>query len=142
MGIGIAIAVGIYYLFATVADDFDVGNTNSSPTFANVADIDDDLPGSSSQLTVNKTLTGTGANKTESFRLNGDYTVTLNTASDCYYGFSIDRTSDGNMEEHLGSHDGADSTSTRIYAVPSDSYFVDVITGPSPSCPWTVTIKG
>jgi hypothetical protein len=66
----------------------------------------------------------------------------MTTTGGCYYAFDIDDTADGATQENLGSHDGADSTSTRIYAVPSGTYFLDVITGPSPSCPWTVTIKG
>jgi hypothetical protein len=136
------VALGIVAIIGTVVLIGYLANGETSNTSQTFAEVAESLDGNSYQLAVDTTLKGTGEKSTNPFQLNGDYAVVIRTSGDCYYAFDIDRTSDGHTQESLGSHDGEDDTATRIYAVPSGSYFIDVITGPSPSCPWTVTIKG
>jgi hypothetical protein len=65
--------------------------------------------------------------------LQGDYRVEWKTYGDCVYYADL---SSGN---DIFSADAALENTTYLYGIPAGNHFVEVITGPAPSCPWMIT---
>jgi hypothetical protein len=87
------------------------------------------------------TLSGDGDQNTDTFQLNrGDYEVAYSFTGNCYYGGTL-RDPDGDfLYEDLGSGSGPVSGNTNVYDLDGGTYYVDLITGPAPSCPWLITL--
>ena len=67
--------------------------------------------------------------------LSGSYEVSWKTYRDCVYYAHL---SSGN---DLFSADGTFSGTSYIYDLPNGDYYIEVITGPAPSCGWDITFK-
>ena len=87
-------------------------------------------------------FSGGGEQATEAFLMGGDYVVTVTTGSDCYYGIDLEDADGGFNWESLATRSEPGTSTTNLFAIPRGRYFIDVITGPSPDCPWTVRIVG
>lgn len=85
---------------------------------------------------------GGGQLNTDPFQLaGGSYTTEYTLGGSCFYGARLEPAPSGVGGDGLFSVDGPRQGSNRVYGVKSGSYFVDMITGPAPGCPWTVTIR-
>ena len=132
---------GSLLLFLVAQSDlFDEFGTDSGRTSAGSNQSGSNS--SSDQISISRTFEGGGERSTEAFRLSGDYVVTVTTGSDCFYGIDLDDADDGFTEESLATRSEPGTTTTNLFAIPRGRYFIDVITGPSPDCPWTVRIVG
>jgi hypothetical protein len=67
--------------------------------------------------------------------LEGDYEVEWQTFGNCYYAADL------SSGEDIFSADGALESKTYLYGVPAGNHFVEVITGPAPSCAWFITFR-
>lgn len=83
-------------------------------------------------------LKGKGDGATSSFRLNGgSYRVATSVSGECYYSFTLSNPSTGSRVERITTISEPDSTSVMLHGIVAGRYFVEVITGPAPACPWT-----
>jgi hypothetical protein len=81
------------------------------------------------------TYSGEGDVITAPQHLEGDYRVDWTTGGDCtYYG----HVEPGSFMEAF-SASAATSGTSYLYDLTPNDYYLDVITGPAPSCPWTAT---
>lgn len=130
-GPGLALrALGIAYalVFAlgcnTDAEPVSSGSTSASSTTTSAAEEP-------------RTLSGGGELNTEPFRLaGGDYTAAYDFGGDCYYSIDIE----GPSQDAAGTGDGPIADTTVLYGLDAGEYHLEVITGPTPNCPWTVTL--
>lgn len=88
------------------------------------------------------TLEADGDRTTDIFRLSGgDYTVTYNYSGDCFYGPSLEsHDEDFAKQESLPSGSGPVSGEDNLFNVAPSDYFIDMISGSPPDCPWSVTL--
>lgn len=81
--------------------------------------------------TITFTLEGDG--NTAKVQMRGDYSFTWQTAGDCYYSADLE---DGS--ESLFRADAATDGSGFVYDLAPGEYYVEMITGPAPSCGWSI----
>ena len=85
---------------------------------------------------------GQGAAKTPPFKLKGgSYTVHYKFDGECFYGGTLDSTGGGFDYNEVGTGQGPVEGDTNLYNISGGEYFINMITGPAPSCAWTVTIR-
>lgn len=85
------------------------------------------------------TVSAEGENTSDPFTLAaGRYTVHYRYGGSCYYAPSIEALS-GGVGDFYASGDGPVEGDTNLYEVQDGQYFVEMITGPSPGCPWMLT---
>jgi hypothetical protein len=70
----------------------------------------------------------------------GTYAVHYNFGADCFYGGTLERTDGGFELIDLGSGQGPLEGDTFVYNVEGGEYYVAMITGPAPGCPWEITL--
>lgn len=73
----------------------------------------------------------------------GNYAVHYQFDGTCFYGGTlvpIDSADPLDFPQDLGTGTGPVAGDTNIYDVPGGTYYVKMITGPAPGCPWTVTL--
>jgi hypothetical protein len=70
----------------------------------------------------------------------GDYLVTVTVRGPCYYALDLNPIPDGRRIT-ITRMDAAGETTSYLYGLDAGRYFVSVITGPVPSCPWRVTLE-
>jgi len=90
------------------------------------------------------TLAGDGQMSTDPLHLDaGHYEVHFTYGGTCYFAASLDRLTGGNVGGvgALGSGTGPVEGDTNVYDVEAGEYYVDVITGPAPGCPWEITLS-
>ena len=120
-----------------------IGNQASEPSieeiFADVSaalDSGDSRGGSSTPERIE--LEGKGDGATRSFRLNGgSYRVATRVSGECYYSFTLSNPSTGSTVERITTMSDPESTAVMLHGIRAGSYYVEVITGPAPACPWT-----
>lgn len=81
------------------------------------------------------TLSGEGEGATAKVALAGDYVVSWSTAGSCFYSASLD----GDVAQEVFSASAATTGTNNVYGIPAGDHYLDVITGPAPSCGWTAT---
>jgi hypothetical protein len=87
------------------------------------------------------TWKGQGQQSTSVFQLaGGDYTETWRFSGACFYGGNLNP-KDGSPGQTLGSGMGPVSGSDNLYNVAAGTYYIEMISGPPPSCPWTFTLQ-
>lgn len=87
------------------------------------------------------TLSGGGDTSTDPFTLDGGrYAVHYRFDGSCYYSATLESPSGEPMLVDLGTGDGPVEGDTNAYAVEPGDYYVQVITGPAPNCPWEITL--
>jgi hypothetical protein len=88
------------------------------------------------------TLSSGGQQATAPFHLEGGrYTVHYRFGGNCYYGADLESTSaDASVHEDVGTGMGPVEGDTNIYGIESGEYYVDMITGPVPDCPWEIVL--
>ncbi|MGK2852756.1 MAG: hypothetical protein ACSLE3_01395 [Microbacteriaceae bacterium] len=88
------------------------------------------------------TLSAEGEQNTAPFHLDGgSYAVTFTFSGGCYYGADLQGAStDPGRPESLASGSGPVDGTTNVYKVDEGEYYVEMITGPPPSCPWSITL--
>ena len=118
-----SVAIGVLILIGVVVG---VGRTvpSDTPPPAPVTDLRQAVSAS-----------GDGQTNSAQMDLTGDYTVTWSTAGDCYYSADLQ----GPNRERLFTADAATAGTGNLYDL-EGVYHVEMITGPSPSCPWIVTL--
>ena len=84
------------------------------------------------------TFTGEGDGNSVSAPMAGDYSVTWETRGSCYYSADLESATEN---ESVFSADAATAGTTNLYGLPEGSYHVEMITGPAPSCGWTITFS-
>jgi hypothetical protein len=82
------------------------------------------------------TYSGTGELNTAKQQLNGDYQASFETMGDCYYSGKLK----GAGTADLPTVDEAGTVISNFYDISPGDYFVDMITGPSPGCGWSLTL--
>ena len=112
---------------ATVRETFD--SIGSSLDYSNSP-----APVSSSDRV---TLNGQGDGGSRSFTLGGgSYTVVTEVGNDCYYSFTLKNPSDDSRVKRVTSMSDRGSSTVNVYGIPAGTFYLDVITGPAPDCPW------
>lgn len=82
-----------------------------------------------------------GEHNTAPFELaGGRYVVEYAFASDCYYSARLIPVDDGAYGEALATGTDAVSGTTNVYRVKAGTYYVRMITGPVPGCPWRIVL--
>lgn len=121
--------------------DSSTTTTLSVPTSSRLNDRD---PAVANPTTPAEPLTfaGDGQQNSEPFiLLSGAYIATWEGTGSCFYGPSLNRSEGGLAGLHdLGSGKGPIKHTENIYGVQADGYFLHMITGPAPGCPWTLTL--
>ena len=87
-------------------------------------------------------FSGDGQRAGEPFELApGNYLAAYSFDGDCFYGATVKPT-DPDAFEFLDAGNGMGPLSgdTNLYGVEGGEYFLDMITGPPPGCPWKVTL--
>lgn len=85
------------------------------------------------------TLSGDGKMKSKKVPLEGDYSISWKTLGACYY--SADLENGGAWGESVfTASDRPHSGTSNVYGLDATDYYLDVITGPAPSCGWSVTL--
>jgi hypothetical protein len=82
------------------------------------------------------TCAGTGDGNSAKQPLSGDYQVTLDALGDCFYGGDLE----GSGSEDLPTIMKSGTVTSSLYGISAGDYYVDMITGPSPGCGWTLTL--
>ncbi len=99
-----------------------------------------DAPSSSTQQHADDrqsvTMAADGDGNSAQFHLEGDYAVSWQTTGDCSYYADLE----GASHEGLFSASAAATGDGFVYSMPAGNYYVQMITGPVPRCPWTVTL--
>lgn len=136
--------VGALVLVAVVVSQL---NSNDVPqTFAEIAselegsDFSDSEDPPSPTATDRISVEGQGDGATRSFDLSGgSYDVTTQVGNDCFYSFTLKDPADGSRVESITTMSEPGSTTVSMHGIDPGTYYVDVITGPAPSCPWEQT---
>lgn len=86
-----------------------------------------------------RTLSAKGSANTVKFNLaRGDYTVNYNFSGPCFYGaFLWDSPNHGT---DLASGTGPIKGTANAYGVDAGSYYIHMISGSAPDCPWAITL--
>jgi hypothetical protein len=116
-----------------------IGGTEGRVLSGTLEDIASSLEGSNTASNPSDriVLEGKGDGATRSFSLGGgSYAVTTEVGNDCFYSFTLKDPSDGSRVESITSMTEPGSTTVSLHGIDPGSYYVDVITGPAPSCPW------
>ena len=86
-----------------------------------------------------RTLSAKGSGNTVKFNhAGGDYTVTYNFSKSCFYGAYLWQSPYQGTD--LVSGTGPLKGTTNTYGVPAGSYYIHMISGSAPDCPWTITL--
>lgn len=122
----VAVIVTAAVLFLALNNTEEVATTTTDPTGNSQAE-----------------LQGQGNRDSHSFELEGgSYSVETTVTGDCSYTFELARTGTGHMVQVITSLSEPGTTTVTLDDVPSDSYFVSVITDTEFSCPWSMEFTG
>lgn len=84
------------------------------------------------------TLEGQGEGDTNTFSLSGgSYEIRTEVGNDCYYSFTLRDPSDGSRVDRITTMSEPGSNTVSLHGISSGTYYVAVITGPAPACPWS-----
>lgn len=88
------------------------------------------------------TIGGDGDGNSAPFNLaGGEYRATVTFGGNCYYSIDLDDTTGEQRSKDVGSASEPLTLENFLYQVKEGRYFFGVITGPSPRCPWSVTLE-
>ena len=145
-GWGKTAAVAIVALFVGGFVGFAIGSgSHASPSGGTVSDLGSSPVTSAQTSTAPQapavapvTVTGQGDTKTALFTLaGGNYTVSYDFSGPCFYGAFLDQPP--STESDLASATGPIKGTTQAYNVHAGSYYIHMISGAAPACPWTLT---
>lgn len=88
---------------------------------------------------VPQTFEGTGDGSTMLNKLAGDYTVEWFTFGPCYYSADLVKQGDSSGDGVFTAMDEPSTGKTYLYGADEAFYYINMITGPSPACGWSVT---
>lgn len=150
VGLGVAalVVIGVIGALAssddeTAPDFLDTTVPTDEPADESVDDAQDEPETTDAPRTPEVvTLTGQGQEATDPFELaGGSYLVAYDFQQDCFYGAVLkDPSGQDFVYENVGTGSGPVKGETNLYDIDPGTYFVDVITGPPPGCPWSVTL--
>lgn len=87
-------------------------------------------------------MAGDGDMSSDPFELDeGDYRVEWTTEADCSYGFYLQPLGDQWPRENLGGGSEARTHVDNVYGVEGGRWYLEVITGPAPRCPWSLELR-
>jgi hypothetical protein len=164
---GVIAVLGLIGLVATATaepedEDVTAGETNQAP----IDDVRDNTTTTTEEPTTTSSTTTTteapttirppttppspegvtlgagGQQATAPFRLDGGrYTVHYRFGGDCFHGGTLQSTStDAFVYEDVGTGTGPIEADTNVYGIESGEYYIDMITGPAPDCPWEIVL--
>lgn len=125
-GIAIAVIIGLIVLFNAVTGAIKKSSLASGASTGSSQEASDDREP--------VTFSGEGQTDTTKQPMSGDYSVSWQTLGDCYYGADLE---DGGHD--ILSAEGVGSGTTNVYGLEPSEYYLQMITGPVPSCGWTIT---
>ena len=110
----------------------DLGSTSVFPstsvdTFQSVSQMD---------------FSGLGEKNTEAFYASGNLKVSWTVERDCFYSATLEATN-GDLvrsQKEIMTAMNSGTGSNFVYAVEPGDYYIKMITGASPMCPWTITL--
>lgn len=70
----------------------------------------------------------------------GDYVASITFGADCAYYLDLEPTPDDRRDHEVGNSSEAQEQVNYLYGVEEGRYYIRAITGPAPSCPWSVTL--
>lgn len=128
------------------APDESSSSTLPSPTLAGATIPPEATTSTTPPTTVAKEVhqfSGAGQKNSDPVQIRGgSYIVTWKGSGTCFYGASLNPTSGGPGGRHsLGSGTGPIEQTDNVYGVPAGEYFLEMISGPAPGCPWTLTLE-
>ncbi len=82
------------------------------------------------------TFAGDGQANSVQAAMSGNYTFAWQTSGSCYYAADLEG---GTFSESVFSADSALTGSGNLYDLEALDYYLQMITGPSPNCAWTIT---
>lgn len=91
-----------------------------------------------------KTFDGKGDGRTSAVEMaGGNYVVSYDFEGDCFHGGHL-RRADGSLSgaKSLASGSGPMRGTDHIYGVKAGRYFVEMISGSAPGCPWQIVLTG
>ena len=83
------------------------------------------------------TFSGDGELSTEKQQLAGSYTIEWTTAGPCYYAAEL--LGDQNFGAQAFTANNPTSGTNQVYDLRPGNYYLAVVTGAVPDCPWTAT---
>ncbi|MGO4856217.1 hypothetical protein [Arthrobacter sp. 2MCAF14] len=95
---------------------------------------------SSTPIPAAVTLSGDGQMTSKKVALKGDYSVSWKTLGSCYYSATLKSGADSLSDPEAFTANHEASGTNNVYGLKAADYYLDVITGPTPSCGWTVTM--
>lgn len=99
------------------------------------------IPAEDTSIGGTQTLSGGGERSTDPFELDGGrYAVTYKLDQDCYYSASLSPVEGDGIPESLATGTGPIEGDSNVYDVTGGEYYVEMITGPDPDCPWEITL--
>jgi hypothetical protein len=135
-----AIVVGALILLVIVIAvvSVQIAGNEISETFSEIGagleDGEDAPSGASDRIT----LEGEGDGDTASFSLSGgSYSIVTEVGGECFYSFTLEDLADGSRVESITTMDEPGSTTVSLHGIEPGDYYLGVITGPAPSCPWS-----
>jgi len=129
------VVVGIY-----VGSQLDPDTGSIAETFDALSQELDGGSQTPSNVNDRVTLSGGGDGETRQFTLGGgSYTVRTEVGNDCYYSFTLRDPSDGSRVKSVTSMSDVGSSTVSVHGVDPGTYYIDVITGSAPDCPWDQT---
>lgn len=88
-----------------------------------------------------QTIGANGELSTDPFDIDGGrYVVTYRLDGDCYYSARLSPVEGDLIPESLAVGRGPVEGEGNVYDVAPGSYYVEMITGPDPNCPWEITL--
>lgn len=67
-------------------------------------------------------------------------TVAYSFTGDCFYGSFLASADGSGFGDSIASGSGPVDGNTNVYGVEAGTYYVKMITGPSPGCPWRIVL--
>lgn len=112
--------------------------TPQAPPQPPAGDAPTEAPAQPEPQTV--TVEADGGGNSAPFNLTGgDYRVTVITGGPCYFAFDLRPVPEGRRTS-ITRMDEAGEATTYLYGIGAGRYYMSVITGPVPQCPWSVTL--
>ena len=139
IGLGLDLLAWVISIIVSIVFVGAVANSGSTPDSGYGASSRPTSTATPVDTRVPVTFAGDGEQDSASQSLSGSYSVAWQTFGDCYYGADL-KGGDDFLAPSIFTADTATSGTNQIHDLDAGSYYARVITGPAPTCKWTVTL--